>query len=95
MRPVRETFNINSLVMMGVPRRFASMTLDDFKVDGSEDLRKVKNFVGDFITDLDYNIRMNQGIFFYGSNGVGKSMLASLILKEAYRRRKKDNINAY
>lgn len=87
MRPVRETFNINSLVMMGVPRRFASMTLDDFKVEGSDDLRRVKNFVGDFIVDIDYNVKMNQGIFFYGSNGVGKSMLASLILKEAYRRR--------
>lgn len=87
MRPVRETFNINSLVMMGVPRRFASMTLKDFKVDGSDDLRKVKMFVGDYISDIEYNVRDCQGIFFYGSNGVGKSMLASLILKEAYRRR--------
>ena len=29
----------------------------------------------------------NEGLFLYGSNGVGKSLLASIVVKEAYRQR--------
>lgn len=84
-RPKRPFINEQSLILMGVPKHFCKVTLDDFKTyDG---VREVKVFVEDYIKHLDENIEENRGIFFCGSNGVGKSMLSCIILKEAYRRR--------
>ena len=83
MRPRRTECSIASLVLMGIPRRFARMSLDDFKVE-DDNLEAVRDFVKEYISNLPDNLLDNQGIFFFGSNGVGKSMLASIILKEAY-----------
>lgn len=84
-RPIRPVVTDSSLILMGVPKHFCKTTLDDFKVyDG---VKEVKVFVKDYITHLYENIEENRGIFFCGSNGVGKSMLSCIILKEAYRRR--------
>lgn len=85
MRPLRPYVSESSLVLMGVPKHFCKMTLKDFKTyDG---VKEVKVFVEDYIKHLPQNIEDNRGIFFCGSNGVGKSMLSCIILKEAYRRR--------
>lgn len=84
-RPKRPFINEQSLILMGVPKHFCKVTLDDFKTyDG---VKEVKVFVEDYIKHLPQNIEDNRGIFFCGSNGVGKSMLSCIILKEAYRRR--------
>lgn len=84
MRPLREKINLNSLVLIGVPKKFAFNTLDDFNTYGNEDLMQVKSFCRDYIDNIEDNIHNNRGIFFFGSNGVGKSMLASIILQVAY-----------
>lgn len=84
-RPIRPVVSESSLILMGVPKHFCKVTLDDFKV--YEGVREVKVFVQDYINRLYENIEENRGIFFCGSNGVGKSMLSCIILKEAYRRR--------
>lgn len=83
MRPRRTECSTASLMLMGIPKRFARMTMSDFKVE-DENLEAVRDFVEDYIANLPSNFLDNQGIFFFGSNGVGKSMLASIILKEAY-----------
>lgn len=83
MRPRRTECSTASLMLMGIPRRFARKTIKDFIVE-DENLEAVKDFVEEYIENLSENILDNQGIFFFGSNGVGKSMLASIILKEAY-----------
>lgn len=87
MRPLREEISEHSLVLMGVPKKFCNNTLDDFNTYDDKVLRKVKEFVADYIDNIESNIEFNKGIFFIGSNGVGKSMLSCIILKEAYRHR--------
>lgn len=84
-RPKRLFINEQSLILMGVPKHFCKVTLDDFKT--YHGVKEVKVFVENYINHLDENIEENRGIFFCGSNGVGKSMLSCIILKEAYRRR--------
>ena len=87
MRPLRDEVSQKSLVIMGVPKKYTSKTLKDFSDYGSKDLADIKKFCGEYIDNLEDNIEDNRGIFFYGSNGVGKSFLSSIILKEFYRYR--------
>lgn len=87
MRPLRETVSEQSLILMGVPKRFTNKTMRDFNDYGSKELREIKDFCGDYIKNITENFEESKGIFFYGSNGVGKSMLSCIILKEAYRHR--------
>lgn len=87
MRPVRSTLNSSSLVMMGVSKRFCNKSLEDYDTFGKKSLKDVKDFVRQYLTDLVQNIEEGRGICFIGSNGVGKSFLSCIILKEAYRHR--------
>lgn len=77
----------DSLKLIGIPKSFRGNTLKDFDVKGKSELKKVKGLVQAYIEDLDNNFENNKGLFLYGSNGVGKTMLSSIILKEAYRHR--------
>lgn len=85
-RPIRKKLNPSSLTLIGVPSRFIGISIDDFEVR-SDSLEPVKELVTDYISNIDSMFCNNKGILFSGSNGVGKSMLASIILKEAYRHR--------
>lgn len=87
MRPLRESISAESLVLMGVPKKYTSKTFKDFKDYGSKSLKEIKNFCVDYVNNIVDNFEENRGIFFYGSNGVGKSFLSCIILKEAYRHR--------
>lgn len=84
-RPERTHISESSLILMGVPKHFCKVSLRDFKT--YEGVKEVKVFVQNYIDNLDENMEENKGIFFCGSNGVGKSMLSCIILKEAYRKR--------
>lgn len=85
MRPLRSHISEKSLVMMGVPKQFCNKTLEDYI--SYREVFDVKNFVKDYIKNITHNLDNGRGIFFYGANGVGKSMLSCIILKEAYRHR--------
>ena len=87
MRPLRSEVNKESLVMMGVPRRFCDKTIEDFNTYSKKSLSSIKEFVVNYINDLDTNVEENRGICFIGSNGVGKSLLSCIILKEMYKHR--------
>lgn len=86
-RPIRSSLSEVSLLMMGVPKKFVDKTIEDFKDYGSEELAEVKEYIEDYINNVPKNIEENKGIFFHGANGVGKSFLSSIILKEFYRHR--------
>lgn len=86
-RPRRTRQSNENLVRMGVPRTYCELTLADYKDYGSDKLKQVKDFVRDYIVNIHENLYYNKGIFFYGSNGVGKSMLSCIILREAYLNR--------
>lgn len=81
--------NLSEVVLgrMGVPKHLFNFSLDDMDDLGMTDRRKVIDYVKKYVENLDYAFDNNVGICFYGANGVGKSTLASLIIKEAYRRR--------
>ena len=87
MRPIRETLNKNSLTIIGIPRDLRSKTLDDFETFGIPEMDEVKSFVAEYTSNLHKRLVNCEGIFFYGSNGQGKTLLSSIILKEAYRHR--------
>lgn len=86
-RPVREELSEKNLLFRGVTKKFINKTIDDFEDFGEDSLRKVKEFVRDYIENIDNMFEKNRGIIFFGSNGVGKTFLANLIVKEAYRHR--------
>lgn len=86
-RPIREVLSPVNLSRRGVPRKFHDITIDDFQDYGIPELKQVKLLIMKYIQEIDYNFHNNQGLFLYGSNGVGKTMIASLIVKEAYRHR--------
>lgn len=83
MRPVRTRQSDTNLIKMGVPRQFLNSTLEDYQ-DG---LNIVKPFVSEYLSNLVNNIDSGVGLFFYGSNGVGKSMLSCIIMRQAYMHR--------
>lgn len=87
MRPPREEVSRESLIMMGVPKKFCNKTIKDFDTFGKKSLKQVKTFIEEYLKNLDTNIDENNGICFIGSNGVGKSFLSCIILKEMYRHR--------
>ena len=84
-RPKRERVSSSSLSLIGIPPKFHSATLSDFETFGNSGLKKVKSFMIEYAQSLcDKELKDIGGIFLYGSNGVGKTMLSCLILKQAY-----------
>lgn len=75
-----------SLSLIGIPKSFINTTIEDF-IAKSTELKEVKSLVQQYIKDLDFNFDNNKGLFLCGSNGVGKTMLSCIILKEAYKHR--------
>lgn len=86
MRPKRKTLNAENLVLMGVPKKFTKITFNDVNTYDNSGLKKIKDFLYTYCVDIEENQQLGKGIFFYGANGVGKTMFASLIACEAYRR---------
>lgn len=86
-RPIRTTLSIDSMVsVIGIPRKFVRAKVSDI-YDDSPSRTKLKQFVEGYVNDIVKNFESCKGLYMYGSNGVGKSFISSLILKEAYRHR--------
>lgn len=84
-RPIRNHLSPSNLLKRGVPKQFHNCTTEDLDDFGSEDRAKVLEFIKEYIDNLPLSFNNNVGLFLFGSNGVGKSFIASLIVKEAYR----------
>lgn len=86
-RPLRTYVNPTSLSLIGIPKSFIDTELSDFETNSNESLIEVKEFISEYLNNLDNNFENNKGLFLCGSNGVGKTMISCIILKEAYKHR--------
>ena len=82
MRPIRTTLSNKNLINMGVPRALLDLSLEDLDLN-----EKILDYVQWYIDNIDNSFKYNKGLFLYGSNGTGKTSIASIIIKEAYRHR--------
>lgn len=82
MRPIRTTLSNKNLINMGVPKALLDLSLED--LDLSE---KILDYVQGYMDNIDNSFKYNKGLYLYGSNGTGKTSIASIIIKEAYRHR--------
>lgn len=82
MRPIRETLSVKNLINMGVPKALLDLSLEDLDLGND-----IQEYVQGYIECIDNSFKYNKGLFLYGSNGTGKTSIASIILKEAYRHR--------
>ena len=87
--PPRSSLSHESLSIIGIPRKFHDIHIEDFKTYNNKGLEELRNFVEEYLVDIAYRDRQSyqEGILFYGSNGVGKTMLSSLILRQSYKYR--------
>ncbi len=87
MRPVRTYLNPESLKLIGIPKSFREVNINDFYTKDNDELGDVRDFICSYISDIDKAFEDNIGIFFNGSTGVGKPSRSCIIAKEAYRHR--------
>ena len=88
MRPVRKYFSPKSLSLIGIPKKFHESKIEDFKTYKSDDLEAVQDCVARYISNMNWQKLENLGgLCLFGSNGVGKTMLACIVAKEAYKHR--------
>jgi DNA replication protein DnaC len=83
-RPVRTVISQENLGLIGVPKRLRDLTINDFQTYDNEALGKVKNYITFYLEHLDAVFLNCEGLCLFGSNGVGKTFIASMIVKEAY-----------
>lgn len=83
-RPIRTTLSPLNLTRRGVPKALHNCTLKDLHDYDDEERAEIVNYIKDYIKHIPDNFNNNHGILLYGSNGVGKSFIASLIVKYAY-----------
>lgn len=83
-RPRRTYLNPKSLSYIGIPKSMQNISISDLDIP-SEKYKKVIDFVKAYLFDIPIvSLSDIKGICFMGSNGTGKTLLSSLILKEAY-----------
>ena len=80
-RPVRTKMSQQAMSLIGIPKTLFPQTIENFDTFGSKDLKAVKEYVINYLSSLDRAFEENKGLFLYGSNGVGKTFIASMIVK--------------
>jgi DNA replication protein DnaC len=80
--PPREHLSDVNLSLIGIPRLYREAEIDDFKAN-SDFLKMLRNYIK-YIHDM-FEDCVN--LTLYGSNGSGKTYIASILLKNAYRNR--------
>ena len=85
IRPIRKELSEKNMLSRGIPKHFLNVSIDSFESFGDERRESAKHQIEYYLLNLHANLKDGKGLYIYGSNGVGKTMLASIIVKEAYR----------
>lgn len=83
-RPVRTSLSRKNLLTRGVPKHLLDVTIRELDDFNDPDRKAVVDYIKDYVKHIPDNFNNNQGIMLYGSNGVGKSFIATIIVKYAY-----------
>lgn len=83
-RPKRKSLSVKNLLNRGIPKQLLDVKVADLDDFGSDERRKFVDFMIDYLEDIPTRFNQNQGLFLFGSNGVGKSFCSCLIVKMAY-----------
>lgn len=83
-RPMRKSLAPKNLIARGIPKHLIEVSVDDLDDFGSEERRKFVDFMTNYLNNINSVFQNNQGLFLFGSNGVGKSFCSCLIVKMAY-----------
>ena len=86
MRPARRYLSPKSLSLIGIPKKFHETTIEDFKTYNNEGLEEIQDHIARYISNMKWQRLENLGgLCLFGSNGVGKTMIACIVAKEAYK----------
>lgn len=80
--PARKVLSKDNLIIKGIPVSYVGYTLKDFKASTEK-----FNFYRTYLENLHSMYKDRVCIFQTGANGTGKTLLASLVVKEGYRLR--------
>lgn len=87
-RPPRKYLSPKSLSLIGIPNKFHETSIEDFRTYNNEDLEEVQDCIARYISDMRFKqLSEIGGLCLFGSNGVGKTMIACIVAKEAYKLR--------
>jgi DNA replication protein DnaC len=67
-----------------VPKSFHNFNIDDFVAE-DDFMQEVKMYFTYYLSHIEEKFLNNEGLLLVGRNGIGKTLLASLVVKEAYR----------
>lgn len=85
-KPLRKVLAKSNMIRFGIPKEHWERTFEDFNTYGEKDLEDAKAFFIAYCENMYENFDERRGIYLWGSNGTGKTMLCSLLVKDAYRR---------
>lgn len=83
----RTHLNEKNLLRVGIPKHLMDKNVEDLEDFGSDARAELIAYVAEYVKHIDERFQDNVGLLLMGSNGVGKTLIASIILKEAYRAR--------
>lgn len=88
MRPERKYLSPKSLSLIGIPKKFHEARIEDFNTYDNSDLEGVQDCIARYISYMNWQtLDKLGGLFLFGSNGVGKTLIACIVAKEAYKHR--------
>ena len=88
MRPERKYLSPKSLSLIGIPKKFHEARIEDFNTYDNSDLEEVQDCIARYISCMSWQtLDKLGGLFLFGSNGVGKTLIACIVAKEAYKHR--------
>lgn len=80
--PQRTHLSKRNLQLMGIPEEYLKLTLEDYNQN-----KQIKKAFEVYTSNIHQMYKDRVNLCLYGANGTGKTLLASIVAKEAYKNR--------